>query len=113
MSNDDSGPLQGTDTVTIRGWLGDLTYGEIHATIWGFGLTATGLWPAFLALLAFAFGARSSVSRDPKVDTDDLPQFVRRQIRRQPHYFLAGGALGYVASRLGYGLDPSVLAPLL
>lgn len=108
MSNDtDHEPLEGTDSVSLRGWLRDLTYAEVHAALWGAGLTVTGLYPIFAVLTAYAFGF-NVFEYIGRVSEDDIPDMTLRQIRRQVHYFLVGGVLGAVANWYGYGLDMSV-----
>lgn len=102
----DNTPLRGSDRVSLRGWLRDLTYAEVHAAIWGVGLIATGLYPVFAVLVAYAFGFNVFQYLDG-VSADDIPNQTLRQIRRQVHYFIVGGALGVGLQWLGYGLDPS------
>lgn len=97
-------PLEGSDTVSLRGWYRDLTYAEVHATLWGLGLTLTGLYPIYGVLVAYAFGF-NVFEYIGRVSEDDIPDMTLRQIRRQVHYFLVGGALGSVANWYGYGLD--------
>lgn len=99
-------PLTGSDSVSFSGWLNDLTYAEVHAAIWGFGLTITGLYPVFAVLVAYAFGF-NVFEWIGRVDESDIPKMTLRQIRRQVHYFLVGGGLGAVSNYLGYGLDMS------
>lgn len=101
-------PLRGSDTVSLRGWLRDLSYAEVHAALWGLGLTLTGLYPIFVVLVAYAFGF-NVFEYLGRVDEADIPKMTLRQIRRQIHYFLVGGALGVGLQWLGYGYDASGL----
>jgi hypothetical protein len=97
-------PLRGSDPISIRAWLNDLTYAEVHAALWGAGLTLTGLFPVFVVLVAYAFGFNVFQYLDG-VSKSDIPGQTLRQIRRQVHYFLVGGAVGVAAQWLGYGYD--------
>lgn len=116
----DAGPLRGTDRVNIEDWAADLTYGEIHAALWGFAIAGTAtltqsdaIGGLFVGLLLFAFGARTAAGRDDRVDLGRVPDQVSRQIRRQPHYYIAGGLLGLLIGFLGLalGIDATGLAP--
>ena len=115
-------PLSGTDRIDVQEWVADLTYGEIHAFLWGAGLAAVAtlsqsavVGSLAVGLLLYAVGGRAAVARDDKVPTENIPEQLRRQIKRQPHYYIFGGFVGIVLGfiALTLGVDPSALDPFV
>lgn len=113
-------PLTGSDRVDVRSWVTDLTYAEIHAFIWGFALAGVAtlaqsevFGALFVGLLLYAFGGRTAAKRDSKVDLQTVPEQVSNQIRRQPHYYIAGGMVGVIVGFVGLslGIDATGLDP--
>lgn len=102
-------PLSGTDRISLGGFADDLTYQEVHAFVWGFGLTAAAiatqsslLTGAAAGLVLFAYTGKWAKA---KAMGADVAASVKTQIRREPHYYLggavAGAAVGWAANALG------------
>lgn len=103
-------PADGSDPARLGAWKDDLTFQEVHAFTWGFGLTAlavaTGsqlLMATVVGLALFAFTGRWAKAKAMGVDVED---YVKKQIRREPQYFLggvvAGAAVGHAVYVLGF-----------
>lgn len=93
--------ITGTTPISLRAWFEDLTYQEVHATTWGFGLAAlatntesTTLAMAIVGLTVYAFGEKKAKQKD--VDLVDVPEYVKEQVRRESHYFFGGVFAGVV-----------------
>lgn len=108
-------PLRGSDSVSIRGFVGDLTYAEVHAATFGtmHGAATITLYAMGDLMLAGAFFAAALVllgyvRTEKTTDTPGVsrivaavPDAITGQIRDEPHYYggmyvLSVGA-GYVA----------------
>lgn len=81
--------LKGSDSISIRAWLADLTYDEVHAFTVGFVpwalyavVESDALLGAGIAVIMMALGHKA-------IETKTL-----RYLVREPHYALGGAVIG-------------------
>ncbi|MEE6210836.1 hypothetical protein U3A55_11825 [Salarchaeum sp. III] len=113
-----SSDVTGSSPARIQAWLKDLTFAEVHAFIWGFGLVAGGLTLHSTALLAlaggiliYAFTGRKALLRKLVKSSVDVPDYVFTQVRREVHYYIGGllAGLGAGALARAFGLSIDIL----
>lgn len=103
-------PAQGSDPANIVAFIKDLSFREVHAFTWGFGLIgiavvaqsngeptiATAFYTAYAVILGRAMLGKSLRELLPNLTRlVNVPKYVIRQIRQEPHYYIGGGALAY------------------
>ena len=113
--------ITGSTPISIRAWLKDLTYQESHAFTWGYGLVLTGIATQTPVLLSIALGLLVYAWTEKKVkkkdiDFENIPAYVKRQIKRELQYYLggmfAGGISGGVLHYLGLTVNLTPILPL-
>lgn len=122
-------PPDAADRADPLAWFKTITYQEIHAFQIGAALcflaavaSNAAVLGAYLAIGLWALGVRASPRRDTHSgDTDTIADDemashgahskLLTQIRREPHYYISGGAVGdrvgYYAHRVVFDADPT------
>lgn len=116
-------PLTGDDEVGIRAWLADLTYAEVHAFTYGFGLPVVALLALFVAPDLASLPLVASVALLLYGITGDeaflsefglaIEQAILEQIRHETHYYLGGLVLGVGVFLVGFVIGGLDAAPIV